>query len=87
LKLLAGSIAIGGISLSSPSAAGSWKHQVDQNDGNILTCSDDGKVTFYIGGRGFALHVKYPGEARDLQELATGTENKIWKRHVQRSAF
>jgi hypothetical protein len=49
LKLPAGSIAIGGIILSSPSAAGSRKHQVDQNDGDILTCSDDGKVTFYLG--------------------------------------
>jgi hypothetical protein len=47
LKLPTGSIAIGGISLSSPSAAGSWKHQVDQNDGYILAYSDDGKVTFY----------------------------------------
>jgi hypothetical protein len=46
LKLPAGSIAIGGIILSSPSAAGSRKHQVDQNDGDILTNKDDGKVTF-----------------------------------------
>jgi hypothetical protein len=39
----------GGINLSTPSAAGSRKHQVDQNDVDILTCSDDGKVTFYLG--------------------------------------
>src|SRR5258706_4483211 len=62
LKLPAGSIAIGGIILSSPSAAGSRKHQVDQNDGDILTCSDDGKVTFYLGcGR---LAESAGGEAR-----------------------
>ena len=45
-------------------AAGSWKHQVVANDGDVLTYSDDSKVTFYLGsGRGFALHVKHPGEA------------------------
>jgi hypothetical protein len=45
-------------------AIGRRKHQVDQDDGDILTCSDDGKVTFHPGcGRGFALHVRYPGEA------------------------
>jgi hypothetical protein len=52
LKLPAGSIAIDGIGPSSPSAAGSWKHQVDQNDGDILPCSDDGKVTFYTAAAG-----------------------------------
>jgi hypothetical protein len=62
-KLLAGIIAISGIALAS--AAGGWKYQVIPNDGHVLTYSNDGKVTFYLGcGRGFVLHVKYPGEAR-----------------------
>jgi hypothetical protein len=62
-KLLAGIIAISGIALAS--AAGGWKYQVIPNDGHVLTYSNDGKVTFYLGcGRGFALHVKYPGQAK-----------------------
>jgi hypothetical protein len=45
--------------------AGGWKYQVVPNDGHELTYSEDGKVTFYLGcGRGFALQLKYPGEAR-----------------------
>jgi hypothetical protein len=44
--------------------AGGWKYQVVPNDGHVLTYTDDGKVTFYLGcGRGFALQLKYPGEA------------------------
>jgi hypothetical protein len=60
LKLLAGSIAIG---LWSPSAAGSLKHQVDQNDGDILTCADDGKVTFGCGRLGVSRLAQSAGEA------------------------
>jgi hypothetical protein len=34
-------------------------------DGNVLTYTEDGKILFYIGcGRGFAIHVKYPGQAK-----------------------
>ena len=63
--LLAGIIAIGWIGLSPASAASGWKYEVVPNDGHVLTYSDDGKVTFYLGcGRGFALQVKYPGEAK-----------------------
>ncbi len=65
LKLLAIIIATGCIGLAPASAAGGWKYQVIPNDGHVLTFSDDGKVTFYLGcGRGFALQVKYPGAAR-----------------------
>jgi hypothetical protein len=65
LKRLAGLTAIACIGLAPASVAGTWKHQVIPNDGDVLTYSDDGKVTFYIGcGRGFALHVKYPGAAK-----------------------
>ena len=64
-KLLAGITAISGIALVPASAAGAWKYQVIPNDGHVLTYSNDGKVTFYLGcGRGFVLHVKYPGEAK-----------------------
>jgi hypothetical protein len=49
----------------SPALAGSWKHEYVSNDGNILTYTENGKTVFYIGcGRGFAIHVKYPGQAR-----------------------
>jgi hypothetical protein len=64
-KLLAALIVLGCIGLAPAWAAGGWKYQVIPNDGHVLTYSEDGKVTFYLGcGRGFALHVKYPGEAR-----------------------
>jgi hypothetical protein len=64
-KLLAGITAISGIALVPASAAGAWKYQVIPNDGHVVTFSDDGRVTFYLGyGRGFALHVKYPGHAK-----------------------
>jgi hypothetical protein len=50
---------------ASPAAAGSWKHEYVANDGNVLTYTDDGKTTFYMGcGRGFAIAVKYPGTAK-----------------------
>src|SRR5258705_13539725 len=63
--LLAGIIVIGWIGLSPASAVSGWKYEVVPNDGHVLTYSDDGKVTFYLGcGRGFALQVKYPGEAK-----------------------
>src|SRR5260370_13650640 len=65
LRLLAALIAIACIGVAPASAAGEWKYQVIPNDGHVLTFSEDGKVTFYLGcGRGFALQVKYPGEAR-----------------------
>jgi hypothetical protein len=48
-----------------PASGGVWKHEVDPNDGDVLTYSADGRLQFYLGcGRGFALHVKYPGEAK-----------------------
>ena len=63
-KLQAGLIAMVWIGLA-PASAGTWKHQVVPNDGDVLTYSDDGQLKFYLGcGRGFALHVKYPGVAR-----------------------
>src|SRR5260370_24358123 len=69
LKRLAGLTAIAGIGLAPASVAGTWKHLVIRNDGDVLTYSDDGKVTFYLGcGRGFALHVKYPGAAKKKVE-------------------
>jgi hypothetical protein len=62
--VLAGLVAILGIGLS-PATAGSWKYQVVPNDGHVLTYTDDGKVTFYLGcGRGFALQTRYPGKAK-----------------------
>ena len=52
------------IALAPAPAAASWKYQVIPNDGDVLTYSDDGKVTFYLGcGRGFALQTRYPGRA------------------------
>jgi len=52
-----------------PAFAGTWKHEVVPNDGDVLTYSADGKTQFYLGcGRGFALHVKYPGEAKQEGE-------------------
>ena len=52
--------------LASPAAAGAWKYEIVKNDGHELTYTEDGKVTFYLGcGRFFALHVKYPGEAKE----------------------
>jgi hypothetical protein len=49
---------------TTPAAAGAWKHEVVPNNGDELTYRDDGKLVFYLGcGRGFALHVKYPGPA------------------------
>src|SRR5258708_4795216 len=69
LKRLAGLTAIACIGLAPASVAGTWKHLVIPNDGDVLTYSDDGKVTFYLGcGRGFALHVKYPGAAKKKGE-------------------
>jgi hypothetical protein len=65
LKLSAALIAIGWLGLSPAATAGAWKHQVIPNDGDVLTYTEDGKVTFYLAcGRGFALHAKYPGEAK-----------------------
>jgi hypothetical protein len=53
------------IALASPALAGTWKHEYVANDGNILTYTENGKTVFYIGcGRGFAIHVKYPGQAK-----------------------
>ena len=50
---------------AAPAIAGTWKHEVDKNDGDVLVYTEDGKQKFYIGcGRGFALHVKYPGTAK-----------------------
>jgi hypothetical protein len=63
--LLASLIALCGIGCAPASAAGGWKYQVIPNDGHVLTYSEADRVTFYLGcGRSFALHVKYPGEAK-----------------------
>jgi len=65
LKRIAGLAAIGGIALTSAAIAGAWKHEVVPNNGDELTYRENGKLLFYLGcGRGFALHVKYPGEAK-----------------------
>jgi hypothetical protein len=61
-RVLAALIAIGCIP---PALAGTWKHEYVANDGNVLTYTEKGKTVFYIGcGRGFAIHVKYPGQAK-----------------------
>lgn len=53
------------LTFTTPAAAGTWKYAIDRNDGHELTFIEDGKVIFYLGcGRGFALHVKYPGKAK-----------------------
>jgi len=77
-KLLSALIALACIALTPASAAGGWKHQVIPNDGDVLTYSEDGKVTFYLGcGRGFALHAKYPGAAsRDGKARITISNGK-----------
>ncbi len=65
LKLLAGLAAIGWGGLAPASAADAWTYRENGNDGHILTYSDAGMTTFFLGcGRGFALHVKYPGTAK-----------------------
>lgn len=64
------------IALASPAIAGSWKHEVIPNDGDQLTYTEDGKVTFLlVCGRGFALHARYPGAAKKdgKAELAIST--------------
>jgi hypothetical protein len=62
--LLTALVLLGRPGLARAADAGSWKYQVVPNDGHVLTYSEDGKVTFYLGcGRGFALQLKYPGEA------------------------
>jgi hypothetical protein len=62
--------------------AGGWKYQVVPNDGHVLTYSEDGKITFYLGcGRGFALQLKYPGEAKEEGKarvtIASGNNTKM----------
>lgn len=48
-----------------PAMAGTWKYEVDPRDHSVLTYEQDGKATFLLGcGHVFALHVKYPGQAR-----------------------
>jgi hypothetical protein len=45
--------------------AGTWKHEAVPHAGNVLTYTEDGKITFYIScGRGFAIDVIYPGAAQ-----------------------
>lgn len=62
LKWLASSLALVSLGLAPASAA--WKHEVVPNNGDELTYRENGKLVFYLGcGRGFALHVKYPGQA------------------------
>jgi hypothetical protein len=54
------------LTFASPAAAGTWKYEVDRNDGHELTFIEDGRVTFYLGcGRFFALQAKYPGKAKE----------------------
>jgi hypothetical protein len=67
-----------------PASGGVWKHEVVPNDGDVLTYSADGRLQFYLGcGRGFALHVKYPGEARKQGEasidIASGRKSMTFK--------
>ena len=74
-----------------PAFAGTWKHEVVPNDGDVLTYSADGKIQFYLGcGRGFALHVKYPGEAKQEGEadiaIATSKGPTAARRKWRRSA-
>jgi hypothetical protein len=58
-------LAIGWLAVTAPAAAGAWKHEVVANNGDELTYRDNGKLVFYLGcGRGFALHLKYPGPAK-----------------------
>src|SRR5450755_4670052 len=62
--LLLMALIVGCPTLAPAADAGGWKYQVVPDDGHELTFTDDGKVTFYLGcGRGFALQLKYPGEA------------------------
>ena len=79
--LLAGIMVIGWIGLLPASAASGWKYEVVPNDGHVLTYSEDGKVTFYLGcGRGFALQVKYPGEAKKARRaLRYRAQNPEWR--------
>jgi hypothetical protein len=35
------------IALASASAAGAWKHEMDQNDGDLLTYSENGDVSAF----------------------------------------
>jgi hypothetical protein len=77
VALLAGGIA-------SPVAAGTWKYGLDNQDQSILTYSEDGKVTFMLScTHSFALHVKYPGEARKQGEasidIASGRKSMTFK--------
>ena len=54
------------LTFATPAAAGTWNYGIDRNDGHELTFIEDGKVTFYLGcGRFFALHAKYPGNAKE----------------------
>jgi hypothetical protein len=76
-RLPAGIIAFSAIALAPASAAGAWKYQVIPNDGHVLTFSDGGKVTFYLGcGREFALHVKYPGETKTARRASASHRGK-----------
>jgi hypothetical protein len=53
------------LAFATPASAGAWKHEVVPNNGDELTYRENGKLLFYLGcGRGFALHVKYLGEAK-----------------------
>ena len=71
LTRLASLFAAGWLALATPAGAGDWKHQVVANNGDELSYRDNGKLVFYLGcGRGFALHVKYPGPAKKQGEAA-----------------
>lgn len=62
---------IGWLAVTAPAAAGAWKHEVVANNGDELTYRDNGRLAFYLGcGRGFALHVKYPGPAKTEGDAA-----------------
>jgi hypothetical protein len=86
IKRFVGLTAIAWLGLSPASAAGTSKHEVVPNNGDELTYGEDGKLIFYLGcGRGFALHAKYPGQARkegeaNLSRLSPLRRQGVWKK-------
>jgi len=71
--------------LVTPVLAGSWKYELDAQDHSILTYREDGKVMFFLGcGHAFALHAKYPGEAKKEGDdasivIASGKKSMTFK--------
>jgi hypothetical protein len=70
--------------IAAPAMAGSWKHEKDAQGHDMLTYREDGKATFLLGcGHAFALHVKYPGEAKKEGDatiaIASGKKSMAFK--------